>query len=75
MSVNALFARVTRTALAVGVLALCAISIPASAQLASGLSPAPSGTDTPAAPAAPAPIIQHIVIKGTQRIEAATVLT
>jgi len=75
MSVNALFARVMRTALAAAVLALCAVSIPASAQLASGLSARPAGADTAAPPAAPAPTIQHIVVKGTQRIEPATVLS
>jgi len=75
MSVNALFARVTRTALAAAVLALCAVSIPASAQLASGLSAPPASADTAAQPVAPAPTIQHIVVKGTQRIEPATVLS
>ncbi len=75
MSANALFARVTRTALAAAVLAICAVSIPASAQLLSGPSAKPS-TPTAAAPdAAPLPSILHITVKGTQRIEPATVLS
>lgn len=74
MSVNALFARVTRMALAVAVLGVCAVSIPASAQLAGG--PSVTTAATPSAAPAPAPpTIMRIVVKGTQRIEPATVLS
>jgi outer membrane protein insertion porin family len=74
MSANALFARVTRMAPAVVLLALGISILPASAQLASG----PATSTSPAAsapPAAPAPTIMHISVKGTQRIEPATVLS
>jgi outer membrane protein insertion porin family len=73
MRANALFARVTRTAAAVALLAAGLSGIRASAQLASG----PSGTRVPEAgqAAAPAPTILHIVVRGTQRIEPATVLS
>ncbi|MBV9992535.1 MAG: outer membrane protein assembly factor BamA [Alphaproteobacteria bacterium] len=75
MSLNALFARVTRTASVVLILALsCAAST--DAQTTAGPSPklgAPGADATPAPP--PAPPIQHIVVKGTQRIESATVLS
>lgn len=74
MSLNALFARVTRTASVVLILALsCAAST--DAQTTAGPAPklsAPADA-TPAPP--PAPPIQHIVVKGTQRIESATVLS
>jgi outer membrane protein insertion porin family len=77
MSVKALFARVTRTASVVLLLACALYDGPVAAQMASGLSAPPAATAaTPAAPApAPAPTILHIVVKGTQRIEPATVLS
>ena len=60
-------------------LALLLFITPGEAQLASGV---PSGSAAPpaagaaaAAPVAPKPIIQHIVISGTQRVEETTVLT
>jgi outer membrane protein insertion porin family len=69
---NALFARVTRTASVVLLLAIAAA--PATAQLANGPAPkAPAASALPAPP--PAPPILHIVVKGTQRIEAGTVLS
>jgi outer membrane protein insertion porin family len=72
MSANALFARVLRMAWSAALIACVALGVPASAQLASG----PSSTTPAAAPAVPVgPSIQHIVIKGTQRIEPATVLS
>ncbi len=72
MSANALFARVTRTASAVLLLGCGFLATPSRAQ-----QPAPSAPQTagPAQAPAPAPTIQHIVVKGTQRIEAATVLS
>lgn len=71
MSANALFARVTRTALAVGLIA-GAVAVPALAQLASG----PTGTALPSSTTQQVgPPILHIAVKGTQRIEPATVLS
>ncbi len=68
MSANALFARVTRTASAV---LLVANGFAADAALAQRPAAAPA-----AAPAeTPAPTIEHIIVKGTQRIESATVLS
>lgn len=65
MSANALFARVTRTASVVMLLACAFLYAPVQAQ-----QPAPN------APAsAPAPVIAHIDVKGAQRIEPATVLS
>jgi outer membrane protein insertion porin family len=73
MSLNALFAQVTRTASVVLLLAIAAT--PAGAQLAAG----PSAPPTAAAPSQPAPppapTVLHIVVRGTQRIEGATVLS
>jgi outer membrane protein insertion porin family len=72
MSANALFARVTRMAWTAALVAGMALAVPASAQLAAG----PSGTTAAPAAAVPAgPMIQHISIRGTQRIEPATVLS
>jgi outer membrane protein insertion porin family len=71
MSANALFARVTRTASAVVLLAAGYLAGPAQAQ-----TPAfhpPAAATEPAAP--PDPSILHISVKGTQRIEPATVLS
>src|SRR5665213_865314 len=67
MSANALFARVTRTASAAMLLAWGTMDLPASAQQ-------PAAAPAAIAPA-PAVIIQHIVVKGTQRIEPGTVLS
>jgi len=67
MSANALFARVTRTASAV---LLLTSGVLADAAQAQQLAPQP-----PAPAEAPAPTIEHIVVKGTQRIEPATVLS
>jgi outer membrane protein insertion porin family len=70
MSAKAQFARVLRLTAAVALLAVA----PASAQLAAG--PSIGGSPPAASPALPAaPVIQHIVVKGTQRIEPATVLS
>jgi outer membrane protein insertion porin family len=74
MSLNALFARVTRTASVVLLLVSAFHAPPAGAQTAAG----PSGTSAPsaAAPAQPpAPTVLQVVVKGTQRIEPATVLS
>ena len=77
MSVKALFARVTRTASVVLLLACAVYDAPASAQLAGGPGGLPAGAPAASAlPApAPAPTILHISVKGTQRIEPATVLS
>mgnify|MGYP001549862266 CR=1 FL=1 len=71
MSANALFARVTRTALVVGLLASGFLALPAQAQQHQFHVPAAADTAT----AASAPTILHITVKGTQRIESATVLS
>ena len=64
MSANALFARVTRMAPAVALLALGIFVLPASAQLASGPSTGPAAAAS-APQAAPAPTIMHIAVRGT----------
>jgi outer membrane protein insertion porin family len=63
-------AQFLRVTLATALVALCLEPLPASAQ---ALNPSPS-TAAPQAPQ-PGPPVQHIVVQGTQRIEAATVLS
>ena len=75
MSANALFARVTRMAPVAVLLALGIFVIPASAQLASGPAKPRTAASAATPPVAPAQTILHIVVKGTQRIEPATVLS
>jgi outer membrane protein insertion porin family len=77
MSLKALFARVTRTASVVLLLACAFHDGPAMAQLAAGPGTPPAAASPASALPAPAPVptILHIVVKGTQRIEPATVLS
>ncbi len=75
MSANALFARVTRTASVVLLLACAFNDAPAVAQMASGPGALPAAAPAAMPAPAPAPVILHISVKGTQRIEAATVLS
>jgi len=72
MSLNGVFARVSRVAWAAVILAGAQASV-ASAQLAGGASLSAAPSTAPAE--APAPTIQHVVVHGTQRIEPATVLS
>src|SRR6202789_4302142 len=75
MSLKAQFARVTRAASVVLLLACAVAAAPAFAQALSGptKTPPPASADLP--PPAPAPPILHISVKGTQRIESGTVLS
>ena len=76
MSLKAQFARVTRAASVVLLLACTFAAAPAFAQALSGPAkapPSPAATNLP--PPAPAPPILHIAVKGTQRIESGTVLS
>jgi outer membrane protein insertion porin family len=75
MSLKAQFARVTRAASVVLLLACTFAAAPAFAQALSGptKTPPPPSVDLP--PPAPAPPILHIAVKGTQRIESGTVLS
>jgi len=75
MSANALFARVTRTASAVLLAANGFAANAAFAQLPEGPGSKPGAASTPAPAETPAPTIEHIAVKGTQRIEPATVLS
>ncbi|MGD0192756.1 MAG: outer membrane protein assembly factor BamA [Rhizomicrobium sp.] len=70
------FARLARVALAAACVTLLIPSNPASAQSASGPSSAPAASTLANAPAPqPSAVIRRIVVHGTQRIEAATVLS
>ena len=73
MSANALFARLKRAAPVSLILAAVVVGAPADAQRAPAATPANSAVAAPEE-AAPA-VIQRVAVRGTQRIEPATVLT